>query len=195
MDKETFLSENEINQRWGVFNAISQKTLGLLGPQFTDTPQGHIQTDIAAAGSLAGLIALQEVVGNLEELIQETGPGNMLLSEVHEGQGLVFQFMTIFAASNGLDPKEGWGDPIPEEHNPLISCEEMTQKLAPDFYRFCEEEKLDRDYWKICAGLVAMKLVLAGKSTGLLDPEIGKAIAAYYVVAGSKTIPYRDALW
>jgi hypothetical protein len=195
MDKEKFLSDEEINQRWTPLNEISQMTMGLLGSNFTDTPHGHIQTDIAASSSLAGLILLQETVENLEESIQAMGPGNVLLSEVHEGQSLVFDFMAIFASSNGLDPNTGWGEEIPKEDQPLLSCEEMTNQLATPFYSFCAEVNLDRDYWKIAAGMIAMKIVLVGMNTGLLDPEIGKAIAGYYVVAGSKTIPYPEALW
>jgi hypothetical protein len=34
-----------------------------------------------------------------------------------------------------------------------------------------------------------MKLVGAGKDMVILDPVIGKSIAMYYLVVGSKTIP------
>lgn len=195
MDPVPEISPQEINSRWDELTAVSGKTLMLLGPRFTQTPEGHIQTDIAAASSLAGLIVLQETVANLPELISQTEPGSVLLSEVHQGQKDVFLFMSAFAGSNGLDPHQGWGEAVPDDHQPLLSCQEMTRRIAPDFYRFCEEEKLDKLYWKIAAAMTSLKLVFAGLQTSLLDPQVGKAIAAYYVVAGSKTVPYEDALW
>lgn len=188
-------SQEDINKRWDKLSAVSSKALSMLGPKFTQLPEGHIQTDIATMSSIAGLIILQETVNHLEEVITESGPGNVLLSEVHNGQKSVYVFMAAFAASNGLDPQEGWGDPIPDSDNPIFTCEEMTRKLAKDFYKFCREEELDQDYWKIAATMTAMKLIFAGHQTGLLDPKIGKSIASYYVVAGSKTIPFKDALW
>lgn len=54
----------------------------------------------------------------------------------------------------------------------------MTRKLAPYFYEFCREEKLDQEYWKIGAAMTAMKLIFGGLQTGLLDQKIGKSIAS-----------------
>ena len=187
--------QEEINKRWDKLSAVSSKTLSLLGPQFTQLPGGHIQTDIATVSSVAGLIILQETVDNIEEIILEGGPGSVLLSEVDEGQKSVYMFMGAFAASNGLDPQEGWSKPILEGDKPIYTCEDMTRKLAPDYYKFCIEEELDQEYWKIGAAMTTMELIVAGFQAGILDPRIGKSIASYYVVAGSKTIPYREALW
>lgn len=71
----------------------------------------------------------------------------------------------------------------------------MTRKLAPCFFKFFREEELGQEYWKIGAAMTAMKLNFAGLQTGLLDPKIGQSRASYCVVAGTKTIPYGDALW
>lgn len=191
----TTLTQEGINKQWDKLYAVSCKALRLLGPEFTQLPDGHIQTDIAAVSSVAGLIILQESVDNLEGVIVEGGPGSVLLSEVDEGQQNVFFFMSSFAASNGLNPLEGWGEPISEDDQPIYTCEDMTRKLAPDYYTFCKEETLDQKYWKIGAAMAAMELILGGLQAGILDPGIGKSIASYYVAAGSKTIPYRDALW
>jgi len=188
-------TQEEINKRWDRLSAVSSKTLSLLGPKFTQLPGGHIQTDIATVSSVAGLIILQETVDNLEETILKIDPGNVLLSEVHESQKSVYVFMAAFAASNGLDPQEGWDESIPEGDKPIYTCEDMTRKLAPDYYEYCKEEELDQEYWKIGAAMTAMKLIFAGLQAGILDPRIGKAIASYYVEAGSKTIPYKEALW
>jgi len=195
MTYNSLISQEEVGKRLSVLNTVSKNTLNLLGPEFTQTSNGHIQTDIATVSSIAGLIVLQETVNNLDEIIMESGPGNFLLSEVYEGQNLVFNFMTTYAASNRLDPKGGWGDKVLDKHRPLMSCQEMTRKLAPYFYKFCIEENLDQDYWKVCAAMIAMNIVIAGQKVGLLGPNVGKSIAAYYVVVGSKTIPFKEALW
>lgn len=63
------LSQAEVDQRWPALQAVSSDPLQRLGAKFTDTPGGHIQTDIAAAGSLAGLMLLQGTVPDLAGLI------------------------------------------------------------------------------------------------------------------------------
>jgi hypothetical protein len=191
-------SGEEIKKRWTVIQDVSLKILEQLGPKFTNTPAGHIQTDIAATGSLVGLMILQEAVPNpeLAEFSKSAdGPGNVLLSEVHEGQEEILRFMTGIALGNGLDPRGGWGEQIPQEHNPLMECYEMTNRLAPPFYVACQNATLEREYYKYAAALAGIRLVNAGREMTILDPNVGKSLLFYYVVAGSKTIPYVEALW
>jgi hypothetical protein len=189
------LNDIEVNKRLPALMEVSSQALSMLGSKFTQTPQGHIQTDIAAMSSVAGLIVLQETVRNLKDVIRESGAGNVLLSDVHESQGLVFKFIMIYAASNGIDVEGNWNEKVPKDQEPLLRCEEMTRRIAPSFYRFCAEQKLERDYWKIAAATTSVRLLLAGKEMGILEPNIGKTLALLYVAAGSKTIPYEDALW
>jgi len=172
----------EMNRVAGLFLSTA------LGPKFTSTPAGHIQTDIAAACSLSGLMILQETVDNLSGL----EPGTVLLSDVHPLQKEVFGFMMNVAHSNGLDPSSGW-DNLDGIQDPMFECAEMTKRLAPVFYSV--SHSFERPYLKFLAALAGMKLVFAGRSTGLLDPDIGKGLAFYYVVAGSKTVPFPEALW
>ena len=171
-----------------MLNAASVFISTALGPKFTSTPNGHIQTDIAAACSLSGLMILQETVDGLSKL----EPGIVLLSDVQPLQKEVFDFMANVGYSNGLDPSVGW-DNLDGVHDPLFDCIEMTKRLAPIFYAVVQP--FERPYQKFLAALAGMKIVLAGKSTGILDPNVGKGLAAYYVVAGSKTVPYPEALW
>jgi hypothetical protein len=75
----------------------------------------------------------------------------------------------------------------------MLECAEMTRRLATHFYQAVAQ--LDRPYYKFVGALVGMRLVLAGQSRRMLDPMIGKSLALYYVVAGSKTVPFPEALW
>lgn len=191
-------SGEEIKKRWTVIQHVSNNILDQLGPRFTNTPIGHIQTDIAATGSLVGLMILQETVPNSElaEFSKSAiAPDNILLSEVHEGQDEILRFMAGIALGNGLDPHGGWDEQIPQEHNPLLECCEMTKRLAPPFYAACQDATLEREYYKFVAALTGIRLVNAGRETTILDPNVGKSLLFYYVVAGSKTIPYLEALW
>jgi Tfp pilus assembly protein PilF len=170
-------------------NEIANDILAVqFGPQFTSTPDGHIQTDIAAACSLSGLMILQETVPDLTK----HEPGIMLISEVHSRQQEVLDFMMKFAAMRGMNPSTGW-DNQEAIKEPLYDCIEMTKRLAKKFYEICEN--FERSDYKYIAALTGMKLVLAGSKTGLLDPEKGKGLAAFYVVMGSKTVPHHEALW
>jgi hypothetical protein len=192
------VSNDEIKKRWPVILSVSHRLLDELGPKFTNTPGGHIQTDIAATGSLAGLMLLQETVpdSELAKLAQSAaGPGNVILSEVHEGQQDILRFMEGVAMGSGLDPRGGWGDRIPPKHKPLMECCELTRRLAPPFYAACQSGQLECGYYKFAAALTGLRLVDAGQHMAVLDPNIGKALLFYYVVAGSKTIPYAEALW
>jgi hypothetical protein len=93
----TYSSEG-VQARWQAIQTISRGLLAELGPKFTSTKNGHIQTDIAAAGSLSGLMILQETVPNLLALsISAHGPGNVVLSEVYERQEDVLRFVTGMA--------------------------------------------------------------------------------------------------
>ncbi len=156
------------------------------GPTFTNMPEGHIETDIAGASSLAGLMLLRATVKDLDKY----EPGTVILSEVHAAQDELFAFIRNVAASIGLDYEKGWTTPIPDEHQPLFSTLEMTRRLEQPLYSSCLETALLRDYYPHAAALAAMKLVAAGEQMHRLAQNIGKGLVSYYVVAGSKTVPY-----
>jgi hypothetical protein len=185
----------EIDQRWKTLQTISGDLLHQLGPQFTSTKTGHIVTDISAAGSLAGLMILQEVVVNLPETIATVKPGNVLLAEVYEGQNDIFRFLTGMFLGNRVVPKLKFDNKVIEINKPMFECEEMTKRLSAPFYESCEKERIEHKYYKFAAALTGFKLVMAGISMKILESGIGQDVLRYYVVAGSKTIPYREALW
>lgn len=190
----SLISQAEIGKRWPALQSVASDIISQVGPGFTQTPHIHIQTDIAAVASLAGLMLLQDTVPDLMDPILKVGPGNVILSEVHAGQELVIRFMAGVAMGSGLNP-EGLFRSVPEGNDAMFACEEMSLRLAPGFYSSCVREKLDRNYYKFAAALAAVRLVGAGLEMQILDQNIGNAIASYYLVAGSKTLPYLNALW
>ena len=193
-DEADPISQAEIGKRWPALQSVASDILSQVGPGFTQTSYVHIQTDIAAVASLAGLMLLQETVADLMTPILQVGPGQVVLSEVHAGQELVIRFMAGVAMGSGLNP-EGFFQSVPEGNDPMFACEEMVSRLAPGFYSACAREKLDRNYYKFAAALASVRLIGAGMEMQILDQRIGASIASYYLVAGSKTLPYLNALW
>jgi hypothetical protein len=191
--KKMTYEAKEIESRWLSLQNIANNLLHEFGPKFTSTPKGHIQTDIAAAGSLSGLMILQETLPNLIDILKETKPGNVLLAEVHERQNDIFRFLTGMLVGNGVKTKTDMN--VIKNQKPYYECQEMTKKISSIFYEYCSIEKIEHKYYKFAAALAGFKLVMAGKSTKILDPLIGQNILFYYVVAGSKTIPYSETLW
>ncbi|MDF7809588.1 hypothetical protein P4E94_19275 [Pontiellaceae bacterium B12219] len=164
----------------------SSNFLQSFGPSFTGTPDGHIVTDIAGASSIAGLMILRSTNIDLSSM----EPGNVILGEeINQKQEPVFRYISIIGQNMGVDPKEQFNDDILENYKPMFETVDLTEKLEKSFYSACEKTRLSQLYYPIAAALTAMKLVGAGMQMGILDPKIGKNIALYHVVAGSKTIP------
>ncbi len=90
----------------------------------------------------------------------------------------------------GVDPNGDSDKDAIDKYKPLFDTIELTQKLERTFYEACAESNIQKLYYPIVAALTAMKLVGAGMEMNLLDPRIGKDLAMFYTVAGSKTIPY-----
>jgi len=186
----------DIQARWQAIEGIAGGILTHVGKEFTATPNIHIQTDIAAVGSLSGLMILQETVQNLREYaMTPSKPGNVLLSEVYEGQNDVFRFVTGMALGHHIKWDSAADGKISTSNQPLFTCEVMTKKLASLFYAFCKKYKLEREYYKFAAAMAGFIVVDVGTEKKLVDPIVAKNILFYYVVAGSKTIPYPEALW
>lgn len=119
-------------------------------------------------------------------------PGNVILGEgIIEKQEPVLRYITAIGINMGVDLKFEMNIEELGDNKPLLEVLDMTSALEKPFSLVCEKSKLPRLHYPIAAALTAMKLVGAGKDMGILDPVIGKNIAMYYVVAGSKTIPHR----
>jgi hypothetical protein len=177
---------SEIQKNYPEISAAANEVLGLLGPGFTNTPEGHVETDIAAAASLAGLMILK---GKGFDLSQFT-PGSVLLTELDTEMDEIWNFMMAAAGTMGLDPSGGWDLEIPKAHKPLYTIQEMTQKTENGFLALCSRRKLKRGFFPYVAVLAALKLVFAADKNHMLDQNIGKALTGYHVVAGAKTVLY-----
>jgi hypothetical protein len=156
------------------------------GAAFTNTPKGHIETDIAGAASVAGLMILRATVPHLEKY----NPGQVILSDLDEREQDVGRFVLGLAAQMLPEPQAGWQTPIPTDHQPMFETLELTRKLERPLLEACTMTRVPGDYYAHSAVYTAIKLVAAGHATKRLDPTIGKAIASYYLTAGARTVPH-----
>ena len=177
---------SDIQKNYPGISAAANDVLGLLGPKFTNKTGGHVETDISAAASLAGLSILRSKGFDLREFT----PGTVLLSELDNEMNEIWNFMMAAAKNMGLDLSGGWDGEIPEANKPLYSVLEMTQKTEKDFLTLCGRHHLKKDFFRYVAVLAALKLVYAANTMKILDQNIGKALTGYHVVAGAKTVPF-----
>jgi hypothetical protein len=177
---------SEVQKNYPEISAAANDVLSLLGPGFTNRTEGHVETDISAAASLAGLLILKGKGFDLRQF----KPGTMLLSELDHEMDEIWNFMMAAAGNMGLDPSDGWDREIPEANKPIYSVPEMTHKTEKDFLALCSKHHLKKEFFPYVAVLAALKLVYAANKMHLLDQNIGKALTGYHVVAGAKTVPY-----
>lgn len=182
------MDTSDLMKNQGIIGEVSNDMMHLFGPKFTGTPGGHIETDIAAAASLAGLLILRGKFPVLPVL----KPGTVFLSPMDEEMKLIHMFMGGVCEALELDPKGGWNTDIPKEHMPLWTLPEMTRKLEKDCLDICGRHKLPKEFSPYASVLTSMRLVSAGNKLRILDQNIGKALVAYHVYGGARTIPYRD---
>ena len=176
---------SEIQENYPEISASANDVLGLLGPGFTK-PEGHVETDISAAASLAGLSMLRNKGFDLRQFT----PGTRVLSELDSEMNEIWNFMMAAAQNMGLDPIGGWDLEIPEANKPLFSVPEMTRKTEKAFLAICGRHHLKKDFFPYVAVLAALKLVYAANTMKILDQNIGKALTGHHVVAGAKTVPF-----
>jgi len=176
---------DELQSRLPTLEAAANALLGYLGRQFSETDAGHLETDIAAAASVAGSSLLRRAVPNLSDFT----PGTAILSDVHREQDHLFKFMAAVATSLGLSEKapRNYGDDT--RHRPLLPLIDLVARLQDPLRKVTANAGLPPELLGYVGALAAMKLVAAGKSMKMLDERVGKSIALYYVVAGSKTVP------
>jgi hypothetical protein len=176
----------EIEENYPEISAAANDVLGLLGPGFTNTPEGHVETDISAAASLAGLSMLR----NKGFDVRQFTPGTMVFSELDTEMNEIWNFMMAAAQNMGLDPSGGWDLEIPEANKPLYSVPEMTHTTEKGFLAICSRHHLKKDFFPYVAVLAALKLVYAANTMKILDQNLGKALTGHHVVAGAKTVPF-----
>ena len=161
-----------------------------LGPAFTETPAGHIETDIAGAACIAGSCLLRSAGVDLSTL----PAGSVLLSEpVNEQLEGLFRFVSVAAYQVQL-PMESSVVEVPPEHQPLFEVVDIVRKLRTPFESACRKGKVKLEFHPHVGVLTAMKLVKAGQELQLLDHAIGRSLLAQYLVAGAKTVPGEDVV-
>jgi hypothetical protein len=106
----------EIQKNYPPISAAANDVLCLLGPGFTNKPEGHVETDISAAASLASLSILRSKGLDLTAF----RPGSMVLTELDTEMNDIWNFMMAAARNMGLDPSTGWDREIPEANKPNI---------------------------------------------------------------------------
>jgi hypothetical protein len=111
------------------------------------------------------------------------------LDNLYKEQGQMQRFFRHLATQMGLNESDGWNVEPPAALAPMLETLELTRKLEPALREAGEECEVPVEYWPHVAGLTTIKLVAAGQKTGLLDETLGKRIATYYLIAGSRTAP------
>ena len=177
---------SDIQKNYSAISEAANDVLSLLGPKFTNKTKGHVETDISAAASLAGLSILRSKGFDVREFT----PGTMVLSELDTEMNEIWNFMMDAVQNMGLDPSGGWDGEIPEANKPLSSVLEMTHTTEKDFRALCGRHHLKKDFFPYVAVLAALKLVYAAHTMKILDQNIGKALTGYHVVSGAKTVPF-----
>lgn len=178
--------------------SVALQVLEILGPPFTNTPNGHIQTDIAATGMVAGLCLLQETVPK-STLINSYKDKSVtvLMSNIHQKEQFLFWWTELMLDANdviSIDATKNEFD-IPIEHEPKFNWIEMENRLAPTIYKLCSDAKLGRKYHKFVAVGAGMMLIKAGSNMNLLSADMGKKILLFNITSGCRRIPSPESLW
>jgi hypothetical protein len=179
---------SDIQKNYPVINQASGDMMALFGPRFTKSPNGHIETDISAAASVAGLQVLRRMVPGLPAM---PAGKTVLYPGRAEELDIIGRFTIGVCEGLDLDPKSGWNMKKPQPpHTPLYSIPDMERMLEPDFLAVCRKHNLEKEYHPLVAMLAAMRLVSAGNQMKILDQNTGKELALFYLYSGSATIPH-----
>jgi hypothetical protein len=146
-------------------------------------PDDKIKPAIALAAELAGLRLLRAGGADLAQ----HEPGSLLLGAVADDDyRRANRFLRTWALGRGLVPPGAAGLDLPDEdraYHPEVS------RLEAPFDAICRRGGLLPEHDVYAALTAAMKIVAAGKTTGLLDERTGQALALTHFVTGSKTVP------
>jgi hypothetical protein len=177
---------SDVAKHLPVISVASHEMLQMFGAKFTNTPKGHIETDISAAASLAGLLILRSKF----PVLPSAKPGTLFLSPMEAEMNLIMNFVAGMCKAGGIDPSGGWDTIIPDANKPLYSIPDMTRKIEGDFLALCGKHNLEKEYYPFVAALGSLRLVSGGNRSHILDQNIGKALIWYHIYGGARTIPY-----
>jgi hypothetical protein len=145
----------------------------------------HAETAIAGAARMAGTLLFR----SLGIAAAGTPPGTPVLSDAANEQGpLLVQTFGVGLVAEGIDPSKITPDlHIPEQNRPLLTLGETQAKLEPEIAAIAARHRLDDVLAAHACALAAATLVK--RTTGVLEPRTGFAVATYALVEGSKTMP------
>ncbi len=147
-------------------------------------PDKDIKRTISLAAGLAGLKMLR--AANID--LGKHEPGHLLAGAVpKETFDELQSFILPQVQLNGLDPSGMGKDQPPNENKDYVA--EITQ-YEPGLDAICRQKGLQEKQYTFVAAWAALKLVLAGKKMGLVEPKVGLAIMMHHIVLGSKTVPF-----
>jgi hypothetical protein len=171
----------------------AQKLIQHIGAYLREDRGVHIETAIAAAGSLAGVTLLRST--GLPLPTSEPGKVQLVLSDlVNERGSDLIKFMSAVCPALGLDPTFDTSD-VPPEHQPNPNMFDGVLLWVKDLESPCnallDELQIDADVRAHAYALASLEIVKSGEQ--ILPSPVGKALAVSAIVAGSKTAPYRTA--
>jgi hypothetical protein len=165
-----------IRREYDKINAAANELLSLL-------PDDQIKRAISLAAELAGLRLLRAGSADLAQ----HEPGSMLLGAVADDDyRRANRFVFNRARGDGLTPPGPADLDLPDEGREYYP--EVARLEAP-FDDICRRSGLLPEHDVYAALHAAMKLVSAGKTTGLLDERTGQALALTHFLTGSKIVP------
>lgn len=157
----------------------------LLMDKLADERGVRIEDAISGAAALTGTLLLRSTGVPLDEL----QPGSTVLGDAVDELGQPYvQFIAVVCDMMGIDPRSGWADPIPPDHQPHRTVLQLTQLLEPAYLQLCDQLAIAAAVRPRLALFTAARIISVGRK--VLDPEVGKAIALSSLVASAKMAPH-----
>ncbi len=168
-----------------VLDATAAKVQQMLIDKLRDERGVHIEDAISGAAALGGVTLLRSTGVPLDTL----EPGSAVLGTGVDDVGEHYiGFMAAVCDMMDLDPRGGWGDPVPAENKPHRSVLELTQLLEPAFVALCDEDSVPPAARARVGVFTAIRILGVGRQA--IEQSIGKALALESFVAGAKTVPH-----
>lgn len=180
------MGDLDIAGNYPAIQAAARRFLEHFGPELTNTPEGHIQTEIAGAAAVVGVILLRAAIPGLDHL----EPGAAVFSEMDELAMQMLEFMSNMVYTFDLEPDGDWAAPVAPGDQPLLTTLELTRRLEPPLYAACRQAGLPAEFYPHAAALAAIKLVATGVACDAITLETGKSLASSWFAEGCKTVPY-----
>jgi hypothetical protein len=145
----------------------------------------HAETAISAAARMAGTYLLRS--SGLP--IAQFAPGTAIFSDLMDDQGqlLLRAVDEVLESLNIAMNPQKMDFNVPDEHQPRMALKEQQTLLDPSFDAIFKKYQLTVEEGAYAAAISTA--VMIQKTTGVVDPYLGYAIAAYGIVESCKTVP------